>query len=405
MSSKSKKASKNSFLCKNWIKFISSYGISLVNNITHKRLVQILNAPDGITFMTGYRKLAGDVYGDSSLIRMRLMILICHEMKFFTKRLENDLNDFIVNFDQPGEKTRLFFEKYCTQAKRIHDGDILAFANDFANLSVNDQEKVQEFIQKEQMIIKIPQFIISFLTFVDDEQYKKLPPGQQTLFDIISNHDMKGDSDFISTDLALEAADLNDAIVSYFLKLKEFESQGKDTSHIPDIFTSIAKYASDREHLLLMNIIPDAKQNIAETSKMLIMSLERVGKRFKGEEGPECTEEENTLIEQIDKRVNIMKKAESDKLKNLINPISSMYNIMYGQIGMSYVDAVHLLMKQDKEAGLSFLFCMFVGISSVCQWWCVFEGVNRSLNKWLPFLDAEREAAQQEIASSSSDLL
>jgi len=407
MSSKGKKTSKNSFLCKKWINFIASYGISLVNNITHKRLINILNSQDAVTFMSGYRKLSGDVYGDSSLIRMRLMILVCHEMKFFTKKFEKELDEYITNYNQPYEKTRLFFEKYCTQAKRVHDGDILEFANDFSNLSMKDHEKVQDFIHKERMIIKIPQFIICFLTFIDDEQYKKMSLAQQVLFDIISNHDIKGDSSFISTDLALEAADLNDVIVNYFLTLRSLELSNKDTDQIPDIFTSISKYATDRKNLLLMNLIPDANLNIAETSKQFILSLERVGKKFEGKEGPECTDEENTLIERINKRISAIKQVDEENLKNLINPISSMYNIMYGQIGQSYVDAVNLLMKKDKEAGLSFLFCVFIGVNSVCDWWCAFEGVNRSLNKWLPFLDQEREEAKEMMApsSSSSDLL
>lgn len=402
MSSKTKKTTKNSFLCKKWISFIASYGISLVNNITHKRLIRTLNAKDGVTFMSDYRKLAGDVYGDSSLIRMRLMILICHELKFFSKKFENELDEYITNYNQPYEKTRLFFEKYCTQPKRIHDGDILEFANDFSNLSMDDHEKVQEFMHKEKMIMKIPQFIVCFLTFIDEEQYKKMARGQQTLFDIISNHDIKGDSSFISTDLALEGADLNDVIVGYFLNLKALEASNKDTSQIPDIFISISKYASDRRNLLLMNLIPDANLNIAQTSRQFISSLERVGKKFEGQEGPECTDEENTLIERINKKISTIKKVDQEKLKNLINPISSMYNIMYGEIGQSYIDAVNLLMKKDKEAALSFLFCVFVGVNSVCDWWCVFEGVNRSLNKWLPFLDQEREAAQKMMAAASS---
>lgn len=407
MSSKGKKQpQKDSFLYKKWIEFISPFGFSLTKNLTHDRLKATLNKKDGDSFRDAYRKLSSDIFGDSSLIRMRLMIFVCYHAKLFTPRFERDLDEYIKPFKDPNNTTRLFFEKYCTVPKDLCESGILKLANDLSNMSLDEFLKIQQ----QGSVMVIPPFIVAFLTFIDPDQYANLPLEQQTLFDIITNHDIKGDSTFIDLDLAIEGSNLNNVIVNYFLTLHRMENEGKNIDEVADIFTTITVHSTNMRRLLLMNITKDEKdiKSIQETSNNLVKSLYRMGKRFAGDEdGPECTEDEMRLFKRMTKRIELLKQSEEMKNKNLINPILSMYNIMFGKIGTSWLDATVLLMRLDKEAGLSFLFSVYTGIDSVCDWWTVNEGVNKSLEKILPLLNETREKAKETVvsASSSSGLL
>ena len=101
MSSKAKKTPKHQPLYHKWVNFISKYGISLTDNMVHRRLTQVLDSPDGMTFMTEYRKLAGDIYHGSSLIRLRLMMFICNKFGFFNDKFKKDLNEYVTAFEDP----------------------------------------------------------------------------------------------------------------------------------------------------------------------------------------------------------------------------------------------------------------------------------------------------------------
>lgn len=327
------------------------------------------------------------------------MIFICNELGFFTDDFKQGLSKYIKHFETPNNPYRLFFEKYCLIPEMLEKKEIIDLAYDIESMTY------EEYVKKEKFIIKIPTYIVAFLSFIDDNQYNQLSNEQQILFDIISNHDFQKKSNILEVDLAIEGSNVEMIIVNYFLKYDRLTKEGdKLEKELPNLLNLVASIGLERKNIIIQNMIDPNEKKIQETANNLISSLKTFGSKFDDETVELSNPKEQELFEKLKKKVDLIQKNVDDpvlKENQLTNPIYNLYKILCTNIGVKLMDAVGLLFNVDKEAGLILLFSVFVGIDNVRDWWVIYEAANRNLKKFLLFLKSQPQDEQNKEAETS----